>query len=79
VKAQRTRRIEHHAHGLLPVAGRPEVTFHPVHGLRVEADGYETWVEFLNDIRPDDGRRLDNLIPMPITVRLKPIDLRASD
>jgi hypothetical protein len=79
VKAQKTRRIEHRAHGLLPVAGQPEVTFHPVHGLRVEADGYETWVEFLNDITPADGRRPDNLIPMPITIRLKPIDRRASD
>jgi hypothetical protein len=78
VKAQKTRRIEHHAHGLLTVAGRPEVTFHPVHGLRVETEGYETWVEFLNDITPDDRRRLDNLIPNPITVRLKPIDHRAS-
>jgi hypothetical protein len=74
VKAQKTRRIEHRAHGLLPVAGQPEVTFHPVHGLRVDADGYETWVKFLNDITPDDGRRLDSLIPMPITVRLKPVD-----
>jgi hypothetical protein len=79
VKAQKTRRIEHHAHGLLPVDGQAEVAFHPVHGLRVEADGYETWIKFLNDITSDDGRRLDHLIPMPITVRLKPIDRRASD
>ena len=27
---------------------------------------------------PDDGRRLDNLVPMPITVRLKPVDRRDS-
>jgi hypothetical protein len=48
----------------------------PVIGLRLEADGYETWVRFLNDIAPDDGRRLDNLVPMPITVRLNPLDHR---
>jgi hypothetical protein len=52
------------------------VAFPPVIGLRVEADGYETWVKFLNDIAPDDGRRLDSLVPMPITVRLKPVDQR---
>jgi hypothetical protein len=78
LKAARKRRIEHRVHGLLPVAGQPEVTFHPVIGLRVEADGYETWVKFLNDIAPEDGRRLDNLIPLPITVRLKPVVRRAS-
>ena len=76
LKAGRKRVIEHHAHGLLPVAGRPEVVFHAVIGLRVEADGYETWVKFLNDIAPDDGRPPDNLVPMPITVRLKPVDQR---
>jgi hypothetical protein len=42
VKAQMNRRIEHRIHGLFPVAGRPEVVFHPVIGLRVEAEGYET-------------------------------------
>jgi hypothetical protein len=78
LKAGRKSRIEHHAYGLLPAATRPEVVFHPVIGLRVEADGYETWVKFLNDIAPDDGRRLDNLISMPITVRLKPVDRRDS-
>ncbi len=78
LKAQRKRRIEHRARGLPPVAGPPEVAFHPVIGLRVEADGYETWVKFLNDIAAEDGRRLDNLIPMPITVRLKPVDRHAS-
>jgi hypothetical protein len=79
LKAQRKCRIEHRGRGLPPFAGRPVVVFHPVHCLRVEADGYETWVEFLNNITPDDGRRLDNLIPMPITIRLKPIDRRAFD
>jgi hypothetical protein len=78
IKGQRKRVIKHHAHGLLPVVGQPEVVFPPVIGLRVEADGYETWVKFLKDIAPDDGRRLDNLIPMPITVRLKPVDRRGS-
>jgi hypothetical protein len=78
LKAQRKCRIERRGLGLPPFAGRPEVVFHPVHGLRVEADGYETWVGFLNDITPDDGRRLDNLIPMPITIRLKPVDRRAT-
>ena len=58
--------------GLLPVAGEPEVAFHPVHGLRVEADGFETWVKFLNDVEPDDGRRIAPMIPLPVTVRLKP-------
>jgi hypothetical protein len=76
LKAQRKRFIEHQAHGLLPVVGQPDVVFHPVIGLRVEADGYETWARFLNDIAPDDGRRLENLVPMPITVRLKPIGHR---
>jgi hypothetical protein len=76
VKASWKRHIEHRLHGLVPVAGRPEVTFSPIHGVRVEADGYETWVRFLDDIAPEDRRRLDNLSSLPITARLKPIEQR---
>jgi hypothetical protein len=76
VKASWKRRIEHRVHGLVPVVGQREVTFHPVHGVRIEADGFESWVKFLSDIAPEDGRRLDNLSTLPITVRLKPIEHR---
>jgi hypothetical protein len=78
MKAQKKGSIEYRLLGLLPVAGPPRMIFGPVIGLRVEADGYETWTRFLDDITPDDGRRQSNLVPMPITVRLKPVDGRAS-
>ena len=72
------RRVKWRFLGLLPVAGGPEVAFDPIEGLRVEADGFETWVKFLNDVEPDDGRHIAPMIPLPVTVRLKPVERPAS-
>lgn len=73
MKASVKRRVKERFHGFIPVAGEPEVVFPFIIGLRVEADGYEAWAKFLNDLGPDDGRPLGNLNPMAITVRMKPI------
>jgi hypothetical protein len=71
VMAMREKRLEHRVHGLLPVAGSPEIVFHPVAGVRVRASGHETWVKTLEEIRREDGRLLAHGTALPVVIRLK--------
>jgi hypothetical protein len=66
----RDRRIRDTSFGLMPEI-EEKVVFSPLLGARVSADGYETWVRYLDDIAREDGRPLKHLIPFSIVVRLK--------
>ncbi|WP_165246931.1 hypothetical protein [Paludisphaera soli] len=60
------------AFGLLPVAGDPEVVFHPRDGFRIRAVGCEPRTMRLEDLRREAGVRLPlgGVLP-PVAVRLK--------
>ena len=65
------RRLKSTFLGLLPVAGAPEIRLPPTSGIRVAANGYETWTAFLEDVAASSGKPLVNGVPLSVEVRLK--------
>ncbi|WZO95890.1 hypothetical protein EP7_002861 [Isosphaeraceae bacterium EP7] len=72
------RQLKHRFGGLLPVAGSPELVFFIFEGVRINAPGYTTWVNYLEDLRLEDGRNLILGSRLPIVVRLKRAEIEAT-
>jgi hypothetical protein len=63
--------LEYKFHGLIPVAGSPEVVYHRNLGVRASAAGYETWVRPLDDIARENGRDINQFGLMDVLIRLR--------
>ncbi len=63
--------LKYKFHGLIPVAGSPEVVYYRNLGVRASAAGYETWVRPLDDIARENGRDINNFGLMNVLIKLR--------
>lgn len=63
--------LEYKFHGLIPVAGSPEVVHYRNIVIRISAAGYETWVKPLDDIARENGRDINKFGTANVLIKLK--------